>query len=137
MSNPGRYAGLKGNDDTGILLPSQFVDERRSAMGDQGLRRLMIALLEDSVDVLQNLGKGGLKGRIAAESRDWIFNSDPRDRFSFDGACEVAGIEAVYFRLGLARYIERLQANPARAFHRNHNNGKSVNFMRAASSSRR
>ena len=112
------------NDDLGILTPEQFYDARKSAMADPATRRLMFALLEDSIAVLADLGKRGECGKIAEESRNWIFYSDPRDRFSFDSACETIEFDPDYMRRGVAKYIERIQAGRQEAMRHTHNVGR-------------
>ena len=57
------------------------------------------------------------------ESRDWIFNSDPRDRFSFVSACQTLDFDPEYMRRGVAKYIERVEAGHQVALRHTHNNG--------------
>ena len=85
------------------LLPSQYFDRLRSRASVDGERRLMVAILEDAVDVYRKqLGARDRKRRQLFEDAEaWIESADRSWIFSFENICDVLGIDASYLRKGL------------------------------------
>ena len=104
-----RLAGLFQPD---TLLPSQFFDRVRRRSEHDGERRLMIAVLEDAVDVYRKqAGAREHRGRqLFADAEEWIENRDRTWLFSFENICDVLDIDAEYVRRGLHEWKRRAQA---------------------------
>jgi hypothetical protein len=85
------------------LLPSQYFDRIRRRASFDGERRLMVAILEDAVEVYRKqAGATDRKRRQLFEDAEaWIESSDRVWIFSFENICDVLGIEASYLRKGL------------------------------------
>src|SRR5690349_17704638 len=85
------------------LLPSQFFDRVRRRTEHDGERRLMIAVLEDAVDVYRKqAGTPDERGtHLFAEAEEWIEDLDRSWLFSFQNICDVLDIDADYLRRGL------------------------------------
>jgi hypothetical protein len=102
-----RFAGLFQPD---TLLPSQFFDRVRRRSEHEGERRLMIAVLEDAVDVYRKQA-GTLDPRgsqLFREAEEWIEDPDRSWLFSFQNICDVLDIDADYLRRGLHAWKERV-----------------------------
>jgi hypothetical protein len=88
------------------LLPSQYFDRVRRRANFDGERRLMVAILEDAVDVYRKqVGARDRKRRMLFEdAQTWIESDDKSWIFSYENICEVLGIDADYLRKGLRRW---------------------------------
>jgi hypothetical protein len=95
-----RLAGLFTPD---TLLPSQYFDRMRRRSEFDGERRLMIAVLEDAVDVYRKqVGAQDARGKqLFREAEEWIEDTDRTWLFSFENICDVLDIDATYVRRGL------------------------------------
>jgi len=102
-----RLAGLFQPD---TLLPSQFFDRVRRRSEHDGERRLMIAVLEDAVDVYRKqVGARDARGeQLFREAEEWIEDPDRTWLFSFQNICDVLGLDASYLRRGLHAWKERM-----------------------------
>jgi hypothetical protein len=91
------------------LLPSQFFDRVRRRTEHHGERRLMIAVLEDAVDVYRKqAGSKDPRGQqLFQEAEAWIEDADRTWLFSFQNICDVLDIDADYLRRGLHAWKER------------------------------
>lgn len=71
-------------------------------------QRLMLAVLEDTLDQYRRYGRtdGRRAQALAAEAWDWITADDPRWPFSFVRICEALGIDPDYLRRGLTTWAE-------------------------------
>ena len=101
-----RLAGLFQPD---TLLPSQFFDRIRRRSEHDGERRLMIAVLEDAVDVYRKqMGAREARGQqLFCEAEQWIEDPDRTWLFSFQNICDVLGLDPDYLRRGLHAWKER------------------------------
>jgi len=102
-----RTAGVFQPD---TLLPSQYFDRIKARKQLDGERRLMIAVLEDAVDVYRKQA-GATEPRGQALFRDaeeWIENPDKSWLFSFENICDVLDIEVDYIRRGLHAWKDRV-----------------------------
>jgi hypothetical protein len=103
------------------LLPSQYFDRIRRRASADGERRLMVAILEDAVDVYRK--QAGARDRkrrqMFEDSEAWIESPDKSWIFSYENICEVLGIDAEYLRKGLRVWKERAGGDRGRvvAFH--------------------
>ena len=100
---------LGGMFQPDTLLPSQFFDRVRRRTEHDGERRLMIAVLEDAVDVYRKQA-GAREGRgeqLFAEAEEWIEDLDRAWLFSFQNICDVLDIDADYLRRGLRAWKAR------------------------------
>ena len=93
------------------LLPSQYFDRMRSKALRDGEHRLMIAVLEDAVDIYRKqAGAREARGQqLFREAEDWIADTDRTWLFSFENICDVLDINSEYIRRGL-RALKQRQA---------------------------
>jgi hypothetical protein len=91
------------------LLPSQYFDRIRRRASADGERRLMVAILEDAVDVYRKqAGARDRKRRQMFEDAEaWIESSDRSWIFSYENICDVLGIDAGYLKKGLRVWKQR------------------------------
>src|ERR1041385_505855 len=94
------------------LLPSQFFDRVRRRTEHDGERRLMIAVLEDAVDVYRKqAGARDPRGeQLFQEAEAWIEDPDRSWLFSFQNICDVLDIDADYLRRGLHAWKQRVRS---------------------------
>jgi hypothetical protein len=85
------------------LLPSQYFDRLRRRASADGERRLMVAILEDAVDVYRK--QAGARDRkrrqLFEDAEAWIEGSERSWIFSYENICDMLGIDAEYLRKGL------------------------------------
>jgi len=85
------------------LLPSQYFDRIRRKASADGERRLMVAILEDAVDVYRK--QAGARDRkrrqLFEDAEAWIESPDKSWIFSYENICDVLGIDCGYLRKGL------------------------------------
>jgi hypothetical protein len=91
------------------LLPSQYFDRIRRRASSDGERRLMVAILEDAVDVYRK--QAGARDRkrrqLFEDAEAWIECADTSWIFSYQNICDVLGIDAAYLRKGLRAWKAR------------------------------
>jgi len=91
------------------LLPSQYFDRIRRRASSDGERRLMVAILEDAVDVYRK--QAGARDRkrrqLFEDAEGWIESADKSWIFSYENICEVLGIDPTYLRKGLRVWKQR------------------------------
>jgi hypothetical protein len=91
------------------LLPSQYFDRIRRRASSDGERRLMVAVLEDAVDVYRK--QAGARDRkrrqLFEDAEEWIESDDQSWIFSYQNICDVLGIDAGYLRKGLRVWKQR------------------------------
>ena len=87
-----------------LLTPKQYFDSKRRDSGDDPIKRLMMAVLQDAIRCYQDGEKSGsaLKREKFVEVKDWIFDEISKGPFSFVVVCEVLGLVPEYLRFGLA-----------------------------------
>ncbi len=85
------------------MLPSQYFDRVARRTEFDGERRLMIAVLEDAVDVYRKLAgaRDARRQQLFRDAEEWIESEDRSWIFSFQNICDVLGIESEYLRRGL------------------------------------
>ena len=107
-----RMAGLFTPD---TLLPSQFFDRVRRRTELDGERRLMIAVLEDALDVYrkQLVAHDGRGRQLFLEAEQWLEDREANDLFSFENICDVLDLNAEYIRRGL-RSLRTRSVDPSR-----------------------
>src|SRR5207302_11396170 len=95
-----RLGGLFQPD---TLLPSQFFDRVRRRVEHDGERRLMIAVLEDAVDVYrkQAAAQETRGQQLFREAEDWIEDADRTWLFSFENISDVLYSDSSYVRRAL------------------------------------
>src|SRR5215813_1699403 len=95
-----RVSGLFTPD---TMLPSQYFDRVARRTEYDGERRLMIAVLEDAVDVFRKLAgaRDARRQQLFRDAEEWIESHDNGWIFSFENICDVLAIEAEYLRRGL------------------------------------
>jgi hypothetical protein len=91
------------------LLPSQYFDRIRRRASADGERRLMVAILEDAVDVYRT--QAGARDRkrrqVFEDAEAWIESADKSWIFSYENICDVLSIDAGYLRKGLRAWKQR------------------------------
>ena len=94
------------------LLPSQYADRIRRRRLFEGEHRLMVAILEDAVDVYrkQVAARDTRKRHLFEDAEAWIEDRDGRWIFSFENICAVLDLDPSYIRRGLHRWKRRARA---------------------------
>lgn len=95
-----RFAGLFQPD---MLLPSQYFDRFHRRRQLDGERRLMLAVLEDAVDMYRKhvAARGGRNRQLFLDAEEWIDDDDRTWVFSFLNLCDVLDLDGEYIRRGL------------------------------------
>jgi hypothetical protein len=94
-----RFPGLFQPD---TLLPSQYFDRFRRRSQLDGERRLMLAVLEDAVDMYRkHCGTQGRNRALFLDAEAWIDDDDRTWVFSFLNLCDVLDLDGEYLRRGL------------------------------------
>jgi hypothetical protein len=85
------------------LLPVQYFDRLRRRTEYNGERRLLIAVLEDAVDVYRKqVGAHDPRSKaLFHDAEAWIEDLDCTWLFSFQNICDVLDLDAEYIRRGL------------------------------------
>jgi hypothetical protein len=85
------------------LLPSQYFGRVRRRTEFDGERRLMIAVLEDAVEIYRKQATAqDTRGRnLFREAEEWLEDPDRTWLFSFENICDVLDIDSAYVRRGL------------------------------------
>jgi len=106
-----RYPGLFQPD---LLLPSQFHERFRRQRQLVGERRLMLAVLEDAVEMYRkHCGpRPGRNRQLFLDAESWIESDDRTWVFSFLNLCDVLELDAGYLRRGLHALKERAAGVP-------------------------
>jgi hypothetical protein len=95
-----RYPGLFQPD---TLLPSQYFDRFRRRSQLDGERRLMLAVLEDAVDMYRKhvAAPEGRNRELFLDAEAWIDDDDRTWVFAFLNLCDVLDLDGEYLRRGL------------------------------------
>jgi hypothetical protein len=95
----------------GVILPSQYYDRGLSETHDEGIRRLLIAILEDAVRTFQSdhsMKSSMKRHRLAIqEAETWIVDDTDNYPLSFVNVCESLGIDSDALRKGLLNWRRR------------------------------
>ncbi len=98
------------------LLPSQYFDRLRRRASVDGERRLMVAILEDAVDVYRK--QAGARDRkrrqLFEDAEAWIESSETSWIFSYENICDMLGIDAEYLRKGLRAWKRKVGGDRGR-----------------------
>lgn len=86
-------------------LPSQHFTRSDNGPG-AGVKRMMIAMLEDAIDVYRKHAntRGGKHERAFREAERWFELSDRSWLFSYESVCDTLGIDANRLRRALASW---------------------------------
>jgi len=98
-----------------ILLPSQHADRIGTRRILDGERRLMVAILEDAIDVYRKQAgaQETRKRHLFEDAETWIEDSDPAWIFSFENICAVLDLDPSYIRRGLHDWKREVRARMA------------------------
>ena len=96
-----------------ILLPEQHARRSGVRRGQAAEHRLMMAILEDAVDVyLKHVGaKQGPKHTLFEDAERWIEDTDTTWIFSFETICHVLDIDPSAIRDGLHAHKRRVRGD--------------------------
>ena len=85
------------------ILPSQYFDRFHRRRQLHGERRLMLAVLEDAVDMYRKhvAARGGRNRQLFLDAEEWIDDDDRTWVFSFLNLCDVLDLDGEYIRRGL------------------------------------
>ncbi|HWP67217.1 MAG TPA: hypothetical protein VNO26_15070 [Candidatus Limnocylindria bacterium] len=97
------------------LLPSQHADRTGRRRFSEGEHRLMVAILEDAIDVYrkQAAARDTRKRHMFEDAEAWIEDRDSSWIFSFENICTVLDLEPDYIRRGLREWKRRARAAAA------------------------
>ncbi len=88
-----------------IMLPVQFDDLRRAGVVRCSEHRLMLAVIEDAVDIYQvGCDRDARSRRLFRETEEWFASDDDGPPFSFVTICQVFGLDPDCVRAGLLRW---------------------------------
>jgi hypothetical protein len=89
------------------VLPSQFFDSRKNKQSEEGVRRLILAVLTDAVRCYQ-VGldaKMAARRRVFREAKQWLsYSRADGGPFSFENVCGALDITPDYVRDVLRRW---------------------------------
>jgi len=108
---------------TGVFVPdvltaAQFFSERKSSAAEEGIQRLMLAVMEDALRCLgenatalsnRNLSHSSFtfrKQHMAREAAAWFLVPGGEGPFSFENVCEVLGGDPDAVRKRIAEMLE-------------------------------
>jgi hypothetical protein len=83
------------------LMPAQFFTHRERRNAQDGIRRLMYAILEDAVSVYTGEVRSPRQSRTFQQTRRWIDSNDRQWVFSFLRICEALDLDPEYIRRGV------------------------------------
>ena len=89
------------------VLPSQFFAGRRHKEAEDGVRRLLLAVLTDAVRCYQvglDAQMASVRKRAFREAEQWSFNPRIDGPFSFENVCGALDISPRYLRDTLRRW---------------------------------
>lgn len=100
-----------------ILASVQYDETGRSRSRLSPERRLMLAVLKDTIDCFQQyLTASNAEGRaLFRDAEEWILEEDSDWLFSFENICEVLGLNPQYIREGLACWKKKTLGRRPRA----------------------
>jgi hypothetical protein len=92
------------------LLPSQHADRTGRRRHIHGEHRLMVAILEDAIDVYrkQAAARDTRKRHMFEDAEAWIEDRDTVWIFSFENICAVLDLDPSYIRKGLHEWKRRV-----------------------------
>jgi hypothetical protein len=95
-----------------VLLPSQHADRTGGRRAFEGEYRLMVAILEDAIDVYrkQAVARDTRKRHMFEDAEAWIEDRDASWIFSFENICAVLDLDPSYIRRGLHEWKRRARA---------------------------
>lgn len=87
------------------FLPVQYYKAIAGCAGISGERRLLLAILEDAMrSYVKAKGRSGAEKRIEfREVRDWFFNKNDQQTFSFEWICSIVEIDSSFLRRRLTQ----------------------------------
>jgi len=96
-----------------VLLPSQHADRTGRRRLLDGEHRLMVAILEDAIDVYrkQAAARDTRKRHMFEDAEAWIEDRDTVWIFSFENICAVLDLDPSYIRKGLHEWKRRMRAD--------------------------
>jgi hypothetical protein len=91
------------------LLPSQHADRTGRRRQIDGEHRLMVAILEDAIDVYrkQAAARDTRKRHMFEDAEAWIEDRATTWIFSFENICAVLDLDPSYIRKGLHEWKDR------------------------------
>jgi hypothetical protein len=94
------------------LMPSQYADRTGRRRVIEGEHRLMVAILEDAIDVYrkQAAAQDTRKRHMFEDAEAWIEDRDATWIFSFENICTILDLDPGYVRRGLHVWKQRARA---------------------------
>ena len=99
-----------------MLLPCQYIDHARRRLSLDGPHRLMVAVVEDAVDIFRKwAGARDRRGRaLFRETEEWFESRDHSWVFAFESICACLDLEPDSVRRGLQAWKRRAAEAPRR-----------------------
>lgn len=106
MQNDVVAEGVSHLFEPNTVLPDQFVSVLRRGSWVEGEKRLLAAVLADAVDCFMKhyRSEDRRAQNLFAEAEEWIFEGDDPGLFTFDGICDVLGLNPDWLREGLTAW---------------------------------
>jgi hypothetical protein len=91
------------------LMPIQYLDTIRRLVPIEPEKRLMWAVLEDTIECYQThcCSRRLKEMQSFSDAERWILERDNRWLFSFNNVCDMLGFDADYLRAGLIIWKEK------------------------------
>ena len=88
----------------GSIADNNLLDSFRSIHPLEPELELMLAVLADAVECYwkYHTSRDGIGMRLFDDAREWIFDDDERDPFSFRNVCAALGFDPSYIRRGIS-----------------------------------
>ena len=102
------------------VLPAQYFDTVRSRDHLEPEKRLMLAILEDTIMCFQKyaLAQSSKGKRLFHEAENWILEENSDSLFCFENICTTLGLDPNYIRHGLIEGNEKLLTESLKTKHR-------------------
>jgi hypothetical protein len=98
MDNSGRL--FEGD----VVAPDQYLEifSRSSTLEPE--KELMLAILSDAIECILKYCDQPipLRAKLFHDAREWLFDHDERDPFSFLSVCEILNLDPSYLRRGIS-----------------------------------
>lgn len=106
-----RFYGASHLIQPDTVLPSQYYDACRRKIYLEPEKKLMLAVLEDTIYCFQKyLFANDKKGKtLFREAEEWILQTGSQWFFSFENVCDSLGFNPNYMRQGLIYWREKKQ----------------------------
>lgn len=112
MDNSGRL--FEGD----VVAPDQYLEIFSRSSSLEPEKELMLAILSDAIECILKYCDQPipLRAKLFQDAREWLFDHDEKDPFSFLSVCETLNLDPSYLRRGIsakmrAKSVDTLNVN--------------------------